>query len=114
MAIKLDRQSLENKTFLQILSSFGESIFFDGTEITCVATAFDEAVREHADYSNYEGFAGISHGGITIQFSFRIEIAKNDWNFNQNDPVLFRNINYKIVSMNESDVGTYLIYLIED
>ena len=114
----MDRISLEGKTFNEILRAFGEFVEvtedLNTKEVACIATSFQESARYLSDDSTYQDFSGDMHHGITVQFTWMIEVKKNDWNFSKEAAVVFRSNNYKIVSMNETDVSTYKILLIEN
>ena len=112
------RQAMEQETLDEILKVFGETVEVTEngrtTEVAIVATSFEDSARYLSDPSTYTDFAGESHHGITVQFTWSIEVKKSDWAFGDDAIVRFRNENYQIVSRNETDVSTYRIFLLED
>lgn len=113
----MDRILRESKTFDEILKAFGESIVItDGgneSQLQCVATSFDESARYLSDSSTYEDLSGQEHNSIALQFTWCVEVKKADWTFSNDSIVKFRDIDYNLVSRNETDVSTFKIYLIE-
>lgn len=100
--------------FPELLREFGEAVMINGHSLEGIVTGKAEAIRKMAK-RNPNPYDEDFESNVD-RFSYRLELSEDDVNnngINKSDLVTMRGVDFQILNMNNTNQGTYYLFLME-